>query len=146
MNDFQDIPAPLRASSVLTIDQAIAGPSVPPAQRLLLYGSDEWEAFVHEWVYYALGKRYVTVKRFTGAGDRGIDIAGFTDDQRLNGVWDNYQCKHFSHAIQPAEGHQEIGKIIWHSYSGAYRPPRQYWFVSPLGVGTTLATELGNPK
>ena len=44
--------------------------------------------------------RYAQVQRFSGARDKGIDIAGFTDDAKLLGVWDNYQCKRFlNHAV-----------------------------------------------
>lgn len=129
---------------MLTVDQAVGGPLISPAQRLLLYSAGEWESFVHEWVHYALRQQYLTVKRFSGSGDRGIDIAGFVDNNKLQGVWDNFQCKHFGKPIPPAEGHEEIGKIIWHSYTGAYRVPRKYWFAAPLGVGTALAKELAD--
>jgi hypothetical protein len=64
------------------------------------YSAAEWEAFTEEWAHYCLKKIYVQVQRFGGAKDRGIDIAGFTDDQKLLGVWDNYQCKRYlDHAI-----------------------------------------------
>src|SRR2546427_7640705 len=48
----------------------------------------------------------------------GIDIAGFADDKRLKGVWDNYQCKHYDHALRPGDVWVEFGKVIWYSYSG----------------------------
>jgi hypothetical protein len=32
------------------------------------------------------------VLRFTGAGDKGIDIAGFNSAKLLKGVWDNYHA------------------------------------------------------
>jgi RHS repeat-associated protein len=43
---------------------------------------------------------YSHVQRFTGSADRGIDIAGFVDGFDLQGVWDNYQCKHYDHALR----------------------------------------------
>jgi hypothetical protein len=58
--------------------------------RVLIYSSDEWETFINEWVF-SLKKMYSKVLRFTGSGSKGIDIAAFTDEQLLNGVWDNYQ-------------------------------------------------------
>jgi len=38
-----------------------------------LYSADEWEDFIQEWVHSIPLGTYLDVKRFTGAGDRGID-------------------------------------------------------------------------
>jgi hypothetical protein len=143
---FKDITAPAASATAATADQITHGPSIPPQQRILLYSAEEWEGFIEEWAFYALNQIYVHVQRFTGAGDRGIDIAGYTDAQKLQGVWDNYQCKRYlDHAIYPSEAWPEIGKILWHSFNKEYRPPRRYYFVAPHGVGTTLAGYLANP-
>jgi hypothetical protein len=142
--DFNDIPAPAAALGVVGPDQAAAGPRFLPQQQILLYSSDEWEAFVHEWAHYCLKKLYTQVQRFTGPGDRGIDIAGFVDTQKLQGVWDNYQCKHYDHALQPGDVLPEIGKLLWHTFKKAYRIPRRYYFVAPHGVGTTVAGYLAD--
>jgi hypothetical protein len=101
-DDLQDIVVPA-ASAVLTADQAFHGPHIPPQQQILLYSASEWEGLVHEWAHYCLKTLYAQVQRFTGAGDRGIDIAGFTDANKLQGVWDNYQCKHYDHALHPGD-------------------------------------------
>ena len=144
-DDFTDIDPPAQPPSAVTADQVIHGPSIPPQQRILLYSPGEWEGFIEEWAHFALKGPYVQVQRFTGAGDRGIDIAGFTDAQKLQGLWDNYQCKRFlDHAIYPSEAWPEIGKILWHSFNKQYRAPRRYYFVAPHGVGTTLAGYLAN--
>jgi len=113
--------------------------------RVLVYAPDEWEAFIHEWVS-SLKKRYSKVLRFAGAGDRGIDIAGFTDKMLLSGTWDNYQCKHYEKPIAPHVAWPEIGKILWHSFNKHYAPPRAYYFVSPKGTSTTLSLLLANAK
>ena len=97
--DWTDIPA--AKSSPVTAATVIHGPLIPPQQQLLLYSPDQWEGFVQEWAHYCLKKQYRQVQRFTGSGDRGIDVAGFADDQRLLGAWDNYQCKHYDHALTP---------------------------------------------
>jgi hypothetical protein len=142
---FRDIAQPATPVSVVTGDLVIHGPSIPPQQRILLYSAEEWEGFIEEWAHFVLKGSYIQVQRFSGAGDRGIDIAGFADAQKLEGVWDNYQCKRFlGHAIFPSEAWPEIGKILWHSFKKEYRPPRRYYFVAPHGVGTTLAGYLGN--
>src|SRR5262245_29467568 len=96
-NEFRDIPEPPTPSSVLTPDQVIAGPRIPAQQQILLYESGQWESFIHEWAHFCLRPDYVLVQRFAGAGDLGIDVAGFVDGQKLRGIWDNYQCKHYKH-------------------------------------------------
>jgi hypothetical protein len=144
--DFLELPAPrLTPPGHVTAERISHGPTIPPPQRILLYSADEWEAFVHEWAHFSLKTKYLQLQRFSGPGDRGIDIAGFTDAKKLLGVWDNYQCKRFlNHAIYPGDVWPDIGKILWHSYKAEYCPPRRYYFVSPKGVGTTLAGYLAN--
>jgi hypothetical protein len=145
-DQFTDIAPAAPVSSTVSADQVIHGPLIPPQQRILLYSADEWEAFIEEWAHFCLKGLYVQVQRFTGAGDRGIDIAGFADAQKLLGIWDNYQGKRYlDHAVYPGDAWPEIGKILWHSFNKHYSAPRRYYFVAPHGVGTTLAGYLGNP-
>jgi len=92
-----------------------------------------------------LKPKYKKVQQFAGPNDRGIDIAGFTDDGLLMGIWDNYQCKHYDHALYPGDAWIEIGKILWFSFKGVYKPPRWYYFVAPRETGTTLSQLLANP-
>ncbi|WGR92304.1 hypothetical protein MTX20_30125 [Bradyrhizobium sp. ISRA435] len=132
MVDFVPIPDPTSAGVMLTAAQMQSGPPIDPVTRVLTYSPDEWEAFIHEWVS-SLKTDYVDVARPTGGGDRGIDIAAFRDSDLLNGVWDNYQCKHYAKPISPNVALLEIGKILWHSFNGHYRPPRAYYFVAPKG-------------
>lgn len=127
-----------RLSPVASADTVLLGRRLSPQAQLLTYSPDEWEEFVEEWGHFCLKKQYAAVWRMTGANDRGIDIAGFTDAARLQGVWDTYQCKRYGQALGPATAWPEIGKILWHSFNGHYRPPRQYYFVAPRGVGTAL--------
>jgi hypothetical protein len=128
----------------VTVAQVVHGPSIPPQQRLLTYSPDQWEDFVHEWVHYCLKTAYKQVQRFSGAGDMGVDVVGFLDEQRLKGVWDNYQCKHYGHALRPGDVWAEFGKVIWYSFKGEYSVPRRYYLVSPWGAGTKLSRLLGN--
>ena len=143
-DDFADISEPAAPGSILGPDQAVVGLHFPPQQQILLYSSGQWEAFIHEWAHFCLKALYVHVQQFSGPGDRGIDIAGFADAERLQGVWDNYQCKHYAKALEPSDALPEIGKILWHTFNGAYRVPRRFYFVAPRGVGTTVAGYLAN--
>lgn len=141
--DWSEIAVPTASTSV-TAAVVAQGPVIPPQQQLLLYSPDQWEDFVQEWAHYCLKKQYNQVQRFTGSGDRGIDIAGFTDDKKLQGVWDNYQCKHYDNALRPTNVWVEIGKMIWYSYQKEYTPPRRYYFVAPKGAGTSLTALLAD--
>lgn len=142
--DWKDIDKPV--SPTVNAAQVATGPVIPPQQRLLTYSPGEWESFVWEWAYYCLKKSYKHVQRFAGAGDMGIDIAGFVDDQRLKGVWENFQCKHYDHALTPVDVWAELGKIIWYSFKGEYAVPRSYFFVAPWGAGTKLSRLLAKPS
>lgn len=144
--DWSDICEPKRSQYAITATQVANGPIMPPQQRLLTYSPDEWEGFVEEWVYYCLKKKYKTVERFSGPGDMGIDVAGFVDDKRHQGTWDNFQCKRYGHAIRPSDVWAEFGKIIWYSYQGKYTAPRRYYLVSPFGAGTSLSNLFSNAK
>lgn len=141
---WKDIATPDVPISEVTATQVIHGPSIPPQQRLLTYSPEQWEDFVQEWAHYCLKKEYKQVQRFSGAGDMGIDVVGFVDDQRLKGLWDNYQCKHYDHALTPGDVWPEFGKVIWYSFKSEYAAPRRYYFVSPWGAGTKLSRLLGN--
>jgi hypothetical protein len=142
--EWTDIKEPPTPSNALMAVFAGSGPAISPQQRLLIYSADDWEEFVHEWGHYCLKKTYKQVQRFAGAGDMGIDIAGFVDDKRLNGVWDNYQCKHYDKALTPGDVWPEFGKVIWYSYKKQYVPPRRYYFVAPWGTGPKLTHLLAN--
>lgn len=130
---------------MLTAADVAAGPPVDPLKRIRLYDSSEWEAFTHEWAFSALKSEYTDVQRFTGAGDKGVDIAGLTDAAGVHGVWDNFQCKHYAKPIAPSDIWVEIGKMLWYSFKGDFKPPRRYKFVAPQGVGTKLQWLLNDP-
>lgn len=141
---LSDIPAPSMSLSVLTADAALQGPQIAAHQRILLYSDKEWEAFTHEYTHFGLKTLYHQVQRLTGAGDRGIDVAGFADSHMLQGVWDNYQCKHYAHPLRPTDAYPELGKMLWYSFNDEFKAPRHYYFVAPREVGTTLAGYLAD--
>lgn len=144
MIDFSEIKAPSKTMGMLTSAHVQSGPPIDPLKRVLIYEPAEWENFIDEWAFHCLKLRFSNVLRFSGANDRGIDIAGFADDRHLLGVWENFQCKHYDHSIMPSEAWPEIGKILWHSFNRHFVPPRAYYFVAPRGTGTTLTNYLSN--
>jgi len=142
--DWEDIKEPPGPTAVVTAAQVAHGSLIPPQQQLLIYSPDQWEGFVQEWLHYCLKNAYKQVQRFSGAGDMGIDVVGFVDAKRLEGVWDNYQCKHYDHALTPGDVWPEFGKVIWYSFKQHYVPPHRYYFVAPRGAGTSLSKLLAN--
>jgi len=145
MDDFSDIAPPPAIATMLTAAQLQSGPAIDPLTRILTYTADDWEKFIDEWASHGLKKlKYKGVKRFSGSNDRGMDIVGFMDKKLLQGVWDNYQCKHYDHPLHPGDAWPEIGKILWYSFNKIYVPPRAYYFVAPRECGTTLSQYLAN--
>lgn len=142
--EWKDIETPNPSPANITAAGVTHGPLIPAQQQLLLYSPGQWEDFVQEWAHYCLKILYAQVQRFTGAGDRGIDVAGFVNSEKLQGVWDNYQCKHYDHPLRPSDVWAEFGKVIWYSFNKEYRVPRRYFFVAPMGVGTKLSALLAD--
>lgn len=143
ITDFAEVAPPSPSPTILSSTQIQNGPPIEPLVRIVTYDPGQWEAFVDEWVS-SLKTKYRKVLRYTGANDRGIDVAGFADKNYLRGVWDNYQCKHYRDAITPGTAWPEIGKMLWHSFRREFVPPRAYYFVAPRGTGTTLTQYLTN--
>jgi hypothetical protein len=141
-SDFAEI-APPPSRTMLSPAQVQSGPPIEPLTRIVTYDPSQWETFIDEWVS-SLKTKYHKVLRYTGTNDRGIDVAGFADKSYLQGVWDNYQCKHYRDAITPGTAWPEIGKMLWHSFRGEFAPPHAYYFVAPRGTGTTLTQYLTN--
>src|SRR4051812_27817844 len=90
------IPSPIAPSA--SSDNVLSGQLIPAIDRIKLFGDRQWEEFILEWVD-SLRDQYLRVDRCGGAGDMGRDIVGTVD---ANGVWDNYQCKHYKDPLTPA--------------------------------------------
>jgi hypothetical protein len=114
-------------------------------KEIRTYSPAEWELFVEEWVR-SLRKKYVEVKRLGGTGDLGRDVVAFTDQQGLEGVWDNYQCKHLEKPMPVPAAGVEIAKLIYFVFQQKFRAPRRMFFVAPRDVATGLADLLASPS
>jgi len=125
-----------------TVQSAIEfenGPKLDPLQIVATYNGDDWEEFTDEWVNHCVESEYVASDRPTGAGDKGIDVAGYCDNDRLAGIWDNYQCKCYQpRPLSFGDIAAEIGKILWYSFLQIYTPPRVCMYIAPKGASTTL--------
>lgn len=125
-------------------DHVHAGLPIPKVSRVQIFSPDDWEKFIEEWAS-SLKSRYAMVRRFAGAGDMGIDIAGFTEGVGFSAPWDNYQCKRYDHALRPSDIHVEIGKVIYYTWLKEYTVPQKYYFAASHDVGTSAAKLLLNP-
>ena len=138
ISDFIDIDHNKKYQA--TYSQVCNGSYVPPIKRLKIFNSDEWEEFTEECLN-VLKKEHkaLVVKRYSGSGDKGIDVAIFYDEKYLQGKWECYQCKHYDHPLRFSEMCLEFGKIIYYSYKHEYSVPQKYYLVSPCGCGTELS-------
>lgn len=121
---------------------------IAAANKLIrTYNDEEWEAFIREWqVGLKKHNGYVEVKRMGGGGDLGRDVVGLCSADGFEGVWDNYQCKHYDKPLPTNRAVEDAGKVIFHAHQGAYAPPRRCMFVAPRMVSTELRELLLNPS
>lgn len=107
------------------------------------YDSTEWEIFISEWQKGLQG--YFAVKRLGGSGDHGRDVIGLCGPEACQGVWDNFQCKHYETPLATPKACEDAGKIIFHAFQKEFAPPRKCIFVAPRGPTTELRDMLLNP-
>ncbi len=132
-----ELPTPTSNDGTIAPATVVSTKTLTPLQQIFLFSPDEWEEFTLEW---GQGKKqeYHQVVRMGGANDYGVDVACFVDDQGFNGVWDNYQCKHYAKPLKPSTALPEIGKIIWHIFEKRISQPRAYYFFAPQDCGPKL--------
>ncbi len=132
-------------SDAAKLKLAAAQPGLTPWKVIQTYSADEWEEFVVEWSE-GFTPAYRQVVRLAGAGDKGRDVIGYDGDPTdPKCPWDNYQCKHYAHALRPTDVYTELGKLCVYTFRGDYTVPRAYRFVAPRGVGTKLHDLLKKP-
>jgi hypothetical protein len=123
-------------------DVTVTGQPIPAITRLRVVSPGEWEEMILEWAH-SLTQCYALVEKCAGAGDMGRDIIAHVSHDP-GSPWDNYQCKHYGHALHPVDVWVEIGKLCYFTFKKSYSVPRHYYFVAPLGVGNTLSSLLRN--
>lgn len=121
-------------------------PGLTPGTLIQTYSPDEWERFIVEWTE-GFQPSYHQVVRLGGAGDKGRDVVAYlSDPTKPKCEWDNYQCKHYDHPLQPGDVWTELGKLCVYTHRGDYTVPRLYRFVAPRGVGPKLHDLLRKPE
>lgn len=142
--DLKEI-KPKPPTALASASHVQAGIPLPKAARVRTFSPNDWEEFIEEWAT-SLFAIYKKVRRFGGAGDMGVDIAGFVEDAGFKGMWDNYQCKHYGHPLRPSDIWVEIGKFIYYAYLEEYTAPRAHYFVCSQGIGTNLEKLLNDTE
>lgn len=132
--------------------QIAGGIPVPPVRLLQIMSPGDWEAFTEEWLsFHRTTGEYQSIRRYSGPGDLGLDVVGFTSSKGFAEAWDSFQCKHYDHPLEPNDIYGEVAKIIYHSFkqtppfNQAGRVPRRHVFVAPQGVGITVGRWLKDP-
>ena len=114
-------------------------------RHILALDDVELEKFVREWADQQKVK-YLSVKRFAGAGDMGRDVVGFTSNIKHDGDWVNYQCKQYGKSVPTDKGMLEIGKILYYAYKKEFTVPTEYFFVAPKGINRNLESYIFKPE
>lgn len=106
--------------------------------------ADRLEDFVNAWLAQRV-KDYVGHELWRGTGDMGRDVTGYLTAERMEGPWDNFQCKQLASPLSETAAFVELGKIFMHSAAGAYSLPRSYTFVAPRGVTRAVQQHIAHP-
>lgn len=107
--------------------------------------ADRLEDFVNDWVAQRC-KGYSGHELWRGTGDMGRDVTGYLTDQRMEGPWDNFQCKQLSSRLSELSAFVELGKIFMHSAAGQFSLPNAYTFIAPLGVVRAVQQLIAHPE
>lgn len=113
-----------------------------PMKQLRCFEDKRFESMVEDWQRCYLGTKYQRVERLGSANDKGRDIAC----TGLNKELYIFQCKNYNKQLGFPEVLPEIGKCCYHCFSGAYAIPKEYHFVSPLGVAPKAGDVLKKPE
>lgn len=123
------------------------GPEQPtPEQRLLLMDDEKWEAFIEQCARQLKSEGlYTQVIRLGGAGDKGRDVCGYSEQLPTEGRWDLYQGKYYAGTLSPSNFASELAKFLWCVFSNEYTRPRHY-YICALKVGPALHDYVLNPE
>ncbi|KJC42920.1 hypothetical protein UB31_24190 [Bradyrhizobium sp. LTSP849] len=125
------------------------GLPVQPLDRLAQFSPKEFERFTLEWASDYLPKiqEVYEAQQRGGAGDKGRDVIVWFDPPSAKPRrWSLYQCKHYETRLGVATAAAEIGKVLYYTHIGDYTPPKEYWFVTHLGMTSDFQDLLDDPS
>lgn len=130
-----------RGVDAVSVSQYVPPPSVvphnqfdtrTPLQQVFYWTPEQWEQFTCEWVRMRRDEfGYLGVEVLGGTNDRGADVVAFMSEQRLNGVWHCYQCKHYTDDLTLDEALPEMIKPFVATLETSRTLPARYIFVAP---------------
>lgn len=115
------------------------------ANQIYCLNDADLERLTDDWVA-SKRKQYPDSDRFSGPGDMGRDVVGYHTEQRLDGPWDNYQCKQLRKPLGEPEMLRELAKVFFHSAAGHFALPTKYIFVAPRGAVRAVRTLISQPS
>lgn len=123
------------------------GPEQPsPEQRLLLLDDTKWESFIEQCARQLMTEgHYTQVIRMGGAGDKGRDVCGYSEQLPNEETWDLYQAKYYADTLSPSSFAPELAKFLSCVLAKEYTRPRNY-FICALRVGPALHDLVLNPE
>lgn len=123
------------------------GPEQPsPEQRLLLLDDAKWESFIEQCARQLMAEEhYKNVIRMGGAGDKGRDVCGYSEQLPAEETWDLYQAKYYADTLSPSSFAPELAKFLSCVFNNDYTRPRNY-FICALRVGPALHDLVLNPE
>ncbi len=114
-------------------------------QVVFRLSDSQLEDLVKKWLA-RLKDEYKDFERPTESADMGRDAVGFLSDQRYDGEWHNYQCKHLKEPLGLADFTTELGKIFYYSSVGSFTLPTKYIFVAPNAAVRSVKTLINRPS
>ena len=114
---------------------------IPPIDKVHVMDEDSFEQFTLEWLYGCKRKKYLSIKRIGGSGDKGRDIIAYYRD----GTVDYYQCKHYNTALAPSNYYLEFAKLCYYTYKKDIPKPKEYYIIASNDIGSSLQDLLDNP-
>lgn len=115
------------------------------AAQICALNASDLEEFVDDWIAQRV-KDYHAHELWRGTGDMGRDVTGYVTDRRLEGEWDNFQCKQLTSKLSERAAFVELGKIFKNSADGAFALPRAYIFVAPYGLVRNARDFIAHPE
>ncbi|RXT48862.1 ABC-three component system protein [Bradyrhizobium betae] len=125
------------------------GLPVKPLDRLAQFSPLDFERFTLEWAsdYLAKTQGVYEVQQRGGSGDKGRDVVVWFDPPSSKPRrWSLYQCKHYDSRLGAGTAAAEIGKVLHYTQIGDYAAPREYWFITHLGVTSDFQDMVDDPE
>lgn len=115
------------------------------AAQICALSAPQLEEFVDDWIAQRI-KEYYAHELWRGTGDMGRDVTGYVTARRLEGDWDNFQCKQLTSNLSERSAFVELGKIFMHAANGEFALPRAYFFIAPHGVSRKVRQFVAHPE